>query len=424
MPDDQDPIEGDPIEGDLLDGETPEDAADQQPDATNPPADLPVEDDAAPAAGLDEQPEPPAAEPAPVVEAPASGETDEAAILAELSGIVGADAERLYGFGRTAGETVLVGVESVAASRGEFRAVSARIAEFSALEGEFAGSDHLSVEIRVALDEAEIYSIVAVAPLDELGGLFSIDMSPEQMADPDFARGQIEVVSGGLRELLDLSGLMLFSDELAGAEATLGEARMNAIDEAVAAMTDAAGEPMGLWIEFTLALPEEKSIRVVVVAPAGLAARLASLAPSGEDGLGEGDLGLPEPILGDATAPPFEMLVLPPIQEEELAVHPVRFPSLGAIDPLDQVPSSLDLIMDVSLRVTVELGRSTMKVEEVLALGPGSVVELNKLAGEPVDILINARPIARGEVVVVDENFGVRVTEILSPRSRIEAVGR
>lgn len=419
MPDDQDPIEGD-----ALDGETPEDAADQQPDAIDPPAELPVEDEAAPAEGVDEEPAPPEAEAVMGIDAAAGGETDKAAILAELSGIVGADAERLYGFGKTAGETVVVGVESVAASRGEFRAVSARIAEFSELEGEFAGSDHLSVEIRVALDEAEIYSIVAVAALDELGGLFSIDMSPEQMADAEFARGQIEVVSGGLRELLDLSGLMLFSDELAGAEATLGEARMNAIDEAVAAMTDAAGEPMGLWIEFTLALPEEKSIRVVVAAPAGLAARLASLAPSDEDGLGEGELGLPEPILGDAPAPAFEMPVLPPIQEEELAVHPVRFPSLGPADPFDRTPSSLDLIMDVSLRVTVELGRSTMTVEEVLALGPGSVVELNKLAGEPVDILINDRPIARGEVVVVDENFGVRVTEILSPRSRIEVVGR
>ncbi len=79
--------------------------------------------------------------------------------------------------------------------------------------------------------------------------------------------------------------------------------------------------------------------------------------------------------------------------------------------------------MDVSMRVTVELGRSTMTVEDVLALGPGSVIELNKLAGEPVDILVNEQLIARGEVVVVDENFGVRVTEIVSPRSRASAMG-
>ena len=75
------------------------------------------------------------------------------------------------------------------------------------------------------------------------------------------------------------------------------------------------------------------------------------------------------------------------------------------------------------MSVTVELGRSSLSVEEVLALGPGSVVELDKLAGEPVDVLVNGRLIARGEVVVVDENFGVRVTEIASPKKRATAMG-
>ena len=88
------------------------------------------------------------------------------------------------------------------------------------------------------------------------------------------------------------------------------------------------------------------------------------------------------------------------------------------------MPRPIDLIMDVTMRVTVELGRSAMAVEDLLQLGPGSVVELNKLAGEPVDILVNESLIARGEVVVVDENFGVRVTEIVSPLQRATAQGR
>jgi flagellar motor switch protein FliN/FliY len=67
----------------------------------------------------------------------------------------------------------------------------------------------------------------------------------------------------------------------------------------------------------------------------------------------------------------------------------------------------------------VELGRTQKMVKEVLALGPGSVLELDKLAGEPVDILVNEKPIAKGEVVVIDENFGIRVTEILAPRDRV-----
>jgi flagellar motor switch protein FliN/FliY len=104
-------------------------------------------------------------------------------------------------------------------------------------------------------------------------------------------------------------------------------------------------------------------------------------------------------------------------------VHPVRFPPLPPAEGGAGNSRPIDLIMDVSMRVSVELGRSSMTVEEILELGPGSVVELNKLAGEPVDILVNDRLIARGEVVVVDENFGVRVTEIISPRQRATAIG-
>jgi len=79
---------------------------------------------------------------------------------------------------------------------------------------------------------------------------------------------------------------------------------------------------------------------------------------------------------------------------------------------------SIDLILDVALRVSVELGRTTMMIKDVLALGPGSVIELDRLAGEAVDIMVNDRIIARGEVVVVDENFGVRVTDIVGPTRR------
>lgn len=82
-------------------------------------------------------------------------------------------------------------------------------------------------------------------------------------------------------------------------------------------------------------------------------------------------------------------------------------------------PANLDLLMDVQLEVTVELGRAARKVRDVLALGPGSIVELNKLAGEPVDLLVNGKPIAKAEVVVIDENFAVRIIEILGRDERL-----
>ncbi len=79
----------------------------------------------------------------------------------------------------------------------------------------------------------------------------------------------------------------------------------------------------------------------------------------------------------------------------------------------------LDLLLDVPLDVTVELGRSRMTIQDLLALGPGSVVELDKVAGEPLDILINDRLVARGEAVVVNDKFGIRITDIVSPQERI-----
>lgn len=83
----------------------------------------------------------------------------------------------------------------------------------------------------------------------------------------------------------------------------------------------------------------------------------------------------------------------------------------------------IEILMDIPLQVTVELGRVSMLVQDILELGSGSIVELEKAAGEPVDVLVNGRLVARGEVVVVEDNFGVRLTEILSPQDRLGRLG-
>jgi flagellar motor switch protein FliN/FliY len=80
----------------------------------------------------------------------------------------------------------------------------------------------------------------------------------------------------------------------------------------------------------------------------------------------------------------------------------------------------LDFILDIPLEVSVELGRTKMLINELLQLGQGSVIELNKLAGEPLEILINKKLVARGEAVVVNEKFGVRLTDIISPMERVK----
>lgn len=79
----------------------------------------------------------------------------------------------------------------------------------------------------------------------------------------------------------------------------------------------------------------------------------------------------------------------------------------------------LDLLLDVPLDVTVELGRNRMTIQELLALSPGAVLELDKIAGEPLDIVVNDRLIARGEAVVINDKFGIRITDIISKAERI-----
>ncbi|NLC62854.1 MAG: flagellar motor switch phosphatase FliY [Thermoanaerobacterales bacterium] len=114
----------------------------------------------------------------------------------------------------------------------------------------------------------------------------------------------------------------------------------------------------------------------------------------------------------------------PPVLSEnsnKIAVNPVQFEAFDDSKPLSE-GSNLDLIMDVPLEVSVELGRTTKTVKEIVELGTGSIVELNKMAGEHVDILVNGKLIAKGEVVVVDENFGVRIIDILNNFEKISSL--
>jgi len=95
----------------------------------------------------------------------------------------------------------------------------------------------------------------------------------------------------------------------------------------------------------------------------------------------------------------------------------------AASSPVKKNPGrTLEFIMDVALQVTVEVGRSRMTIHDLLQLGQGSVVELEKLAGEPLDIFINGKPVARGEAVIVNEKFGVRLTDIIAPEERMQGL--
>lgn len=108
---------------------------------------------------------------------------------------------------------------------------------------------------------------------------------------------------------------------------------------------------------------------------------------------------------------------------QQMQIKNVGFPSLSTAGT-PQGGGNLNLLMDVQMALTVELGRTKMYIKDILGLGEGSIIELDKLAGEPVDLLVNGKLIAKGEVVVIDENFGVRVTDIVSPTDRLKTEGK
>lgn len=113
-----------------------------------------------------------------------------------------------------------------------------------------------------------------------------------------------------------------------------------------------------------------------------------------------------------------------PVRKEEhkvVNVQPVQYQTFDS-EQWSVEKESIELIMDVPLEITVELGRTKKLIKDILEFGPGTILELDKLAGEPVDILVNGKYIAKGEVVVIDESFGVRITDIVSASKRLSKV--
>lgn len=143
----------------------------------------------------------------------------------------------------------------------------------------------------------------------------------------------------------------------------------------------------------------------------GPVANVHEVDPALPDGAGS-DLAVAVALDGDVRRASFAVTrPMAPVSAPSPSAGPV---AAGTAAPrLTAVPSGLELLHDVELAVTVELGRTRMLVREVLDLVPGSVIELDRAAGSPVDVLVNGTMIARGEVVVIDEEFGVRITEVI-----------
>ncbi len=126
-----------------------------------------------------------------------------------------------------------------------------------------------------------------------------------------------------------------------------------------------------------------------------------------------------------ASQPPQEKPGLDPMDAPNLSPEESKNPAARGSEKASGKGESrdLDFILDLPLEVSVELGRARLLINDLLQLGQGSIVELNKFAGEPLEILVNQKLVARGEAVVVNEKFGVRITDIISPLERVKQLG-
>lgn len=132
-----------------------------------------------------------------------------------------------------------------------------------------------------------------------------------------------------------------------------------------------------------------------------------SMNPQGQPAMGQPMMG--QPMMGQ----PMMSQEMPQMYGQQVNVQPAQFQAFNGNAPMNYGPENIDLIMDVPLEVTVELGRTTKSIKEILDFAPGTILELNRIAGEPIDVLVNGKYVAKGEVVIIEESYGIRITEII-----------
>ncbi|MHB8620774.1 MAG: flagellar motor switch protein FliN [Chloroflexota bacterium] len=295
----------------------------------------------------------------------------------------------------------------------------------SELSGSVLAADFIGVyvvakaEIRLA-DGATSPGLVMIGE-DEASELFGVS-SADAGGEDEYTAKLEEAVNTTLSDLADFLTLSISVNS--GAQMQFGMSEVHVQNTAMTPLDLAAVVAPGDLVNLQLDVSAEgsPSMRVSLLFPsADLPRVLASVDPAEAP-------PAPAPKAAVAAAPPAasrqepRLTPLPTNQhgQPEPVVRPAQFASFGSSAEQGSM-TNIDLILDISLRVTVELGRKLMSVRDILALGPGSVVELDKLAGEPVDVLVNDRLVATGEVVVADENFGVRITDIVNPAKRISS---
>ncbi|MEO9256038.1 MAG: flagellar motor switch protein FliN [Tepidiformaceae bacterium] len=347
-----------------------------------------------------------------------------------------AQADTLSATGHDSWGAVAAALQVVFAGVPAISGVAGRLVMPDEITGEFA-DPHLVAPIEVSTDQEQTANAYLV--VKTLNAAEALDSQADDASDQE--QQTIVVASTILGQVLQSLNARVFSRSPAGLVLSMDDLGANSMPEILATMDDpmlalSATITAGQRLAVTLILPGT-FLDIVAAAMAPASTAEASVSAESDDSrsvdpvpltLTAEDLDLAR-LIGDEPSeePVFasarSAANLGANRDRQASREPTPMAQTPAAQrarfaPLPDPPattsrSGIDLLAGLQMNVTVELGRTELTVADVLGLGPGSVIELDRLAGEPVDILVNDRLIARGEVVVVDENFGVRVVEVV-----------
>ena len=340
-------------------------------------------------------------------------------------------------------------------------------ADLATINSIFAkNTESLDRLLKSLLDDTSVLS-VPVATSSNRDDLLNVISDEVVLIQADFA----DQISGGHFFILDVAMAKAMAGKMQGlAQADLNDAGMGALEEAINTFAGNISTFLSSTTGRSVSCGVVKASRMLKASIKGLSDQFVKIVyPYRFDGVGASEIVeviAKEPVLalfplaqnqpmnmgmGAVASQPMMSQAQPamsmPIMPQQMAaqmpmnqmqmgnpmmsnmmnqqmmgmpqgIQPVQFTALNSIPGSGEI-GNIGLLMDVFMEMTVELGRTKRLIKDILGMGEGTIIELDKLAGEPVDILVNHKLIAKGEVVVIDENFGVRVTEIVSPMERI-----
>lgn len=336
-----------------------------------------------------------------------------------------AQADALDQGGRSIWDATAIALGAILGSSPSAAGVDARLVMPDEITGEF-GDPHLVAPVELSTDQDQAAFAYLVLPTAPAAAFFD-----SQADDPsDEEQQTIVLASTVLGQILQVVNVQVLAGSPSGIVFSLDDITANTMATLLAAMDEPA-------MLLAVTVEGAKPLPLTLVIPgtfldvtAGALPRAVSSEPAAPSlSLTEDEIAMAELVDTEPSRPAApELAVVGAGRETETHnAPPSRVPtpisqapaaSRARFTPLPEPNSApaahhIDLLRGLEMNVTVELGRTELTVAQVLDLGPGSVIELDRIAGEPVDILVNDRVIARGEVVVVDENFGVRVVEVL-----------